>query len=85
MPLEKILVLYLVLVGHAHLARCLRIPEEFLHHWRVKLLLFLLDARQALRCLNFDGKGLLGRELLILGHQLSLVKIDLACNALIEL
>ena len=42
-PIDELLVLLLVLVGHAHLARHLGVAEKLLGHWRVVHVAFLVD------------------------------------------
>ena len=80
-PFQKLLVILLVLVRHAKLAWRLWIPEEFLLDWRIKLLFFLLNVREACRRFYLDREWLLSRQFIVLGQFLPLLEIYRACNA----
>ena len=76
MPLEEFLVVFLVLVGQADLARRLRVAEEFLRDRSVELVFLLLDIHEAVRRLHFNGERSLRRELLSISQLFPLLKID---------
>ena len=56
MPLQEFLVVFLVLVGQADLARRLRVAEEFLRDRSVELVFLLLDIHEAVRRIHFNGE-----------------------------
>ena len=70
-PLKKFLILHLVLVGQAELARNLRVPKYLLLHWGVVLSPRALVVGEALGLLVLDREGLVGWQSLILAQLVS--------------
>ena len=75
MPLEKLLVILLILIRQAELARHLWITEELLRHRRVELSFLLLNVGETLRSFYFHRKAFVSRKPLVINYVLSLTKV----------
>lgn len=83
-PFQKLLVIGLVLVGHACLAGHLCVPVEFLWHRCVVLSTMLCHARQALDWIDCHRKGLIRPQSRVQHQWLPLTEALHTCNVLNE-
>ena len=75
MPLEKLLVILLILIRQAELARHLWITEELLRHRRVELSFLLLNVGETLRSFYFHRQAFVSGKPLVINYVLSLTKV----------
>jgi len=78
--LEQLLVLKLILVGHAKLPGHLRIPEKLLLYRCVVLMAALGDAHETFGRLNFHGQSLVGSQSVRLDNFLPIPVVLNTCN-----